>query len=338
MKPPSGIGLGRPVKRVLQGTDRIHSGSTSGGTSSNSTHRAPPSNSTHRRSSGPSLTAGSVVRSARTVIWPPPTPTQPAAHFPGSPVIGHGSPAAIRAVCRAGEGLPSSRRHCQHVPRPIRRGVPHGRISRIFAASMAFAPIVRGSALPYPAPKGRHSNDAAGFALCYGPHCRSPLTGPLTLGFDPARFQTKPPACYRASWQLPGPDFHRQATTSLRTAGSAATSRLHLPFRWAHTVCISEQLAGYRTDLCRVARTRRRRWRLLGSRFSPWPRSAPPRDLHGSFRHGGGWRCNRGGGFASSRPAGFTRSRIHRSAHQRPLAAPHATPSAPGLRGPRSMP
>jgi len=38
----------------------------------------------------------------------------------------------------------------------------------------------------------------------------------LTLGFDLARFQTKPPACYRASWQLPGPDSHRQATTSLR--------------------------------------------------------------------------------------------------------------------------
>ena len=45
-----------------------------------------------------------------------------------------------------------------------------------------------------------------------------PLTGLLTLGSDPARFQTEPPACYRASWQLPGPDFHRQATTSLRTA------------------------------------------------------------------------------------------------------------------------
>jgi hypothetical protein len=44
-----------------------------------------------------------------------------------------------------------------------------------------------------------------------------PLAGLLTLGFDPARFQTEPPACYRASWQLPGPDFHRQATTSLRT-------------------------------------------------------------------------------------------------------------------------
>jgi hypothetical protein len=33
----------------------------------------------------------------------------------------------------------------------------------------------------------------------------------------PARFQTGPPACYRASWQLPGPDFHRQATTSFRS-------------------------------------------------------------------------------------------------------------------------
>ena len=49
----------------------------------------------------------------------------------------------------------------------------------------------------------------------------------------PARFQTKPPACYRAPWRLPGPDFHRQATTSLRTR-STATSRLHLLLCWAH--------------------------------------------------------------------------------------------------------
>ena len=41
-----------------------------------------------------------------------------------------------------------------------------------------------------------------------------PLGGLPTLGFDPTRFQTGPPVCYRASWQLPGPDFHRQATTS----------------------------------------------------------------------------------------------------------------------------
>jgi hypothetical protein len=43
-----------------------------------------------------------------------------------------------------------------------------------------------------------------------------PPEGLSTLGFDPTRFQTEPPACYRASWQLPGPDSHRQATTSLR--------------------------------------------------------------------------------------------------------------------------
>jgi hypothetical protein len=42
-----------------------------------------------------------------------------------------------------------------------------------------------------------------------------PPTGLLTLGFDPTRFQTGPPACYRASWQLLGRDSHPLATTSL---------------------------------------------------------------------------------------------------------------------------
>ncbi len=42
-----------------------------------------------------------------------------------------------------------------------------------------------------------------------------PPEGLSTLGFDPTRFQIEPPACYRASWQLPGPDSHRLATTSL---------------------------------------------------------------------------------------------------------------------------
>src|SRR5512135_688563 len=63
-----------------------------------------------------------------------------------------------------------------------------------------------------------------------------PPKGLLTLGSGPARFQTTPPACYRASWQLPGPDSHRQATTSLRTTRSTTTttSRCHLLFCWAH--------------------------------------------------------------------------------------------------------
>ena len=42
-----------------------------------------------------------------------------------------------------------------------------------------------------------------------------PLTGLSTLGSDAGRFPPTPPACYRASRQLPGPDSHRQATTSL---------------------------------------------------------------------------------------------------------------------------
>jgi hypothetical protein len=51
-----------------------------------------------------------------------------------------------------------------------------------------------------------------------------PPKGPLTLGFDPARFQTEPPVCYRASWQLPGPDLHRLATTSFRSGQIMSTS------------------------------------------------------------------------------------------------------------------
>ena len=70
-----------------------------------------------------------------------------------------------------------------------------------------------------------------------------PLEGLLTLGFDPTRFQTEPPACYRASWQLPGRDSHPQATTSLCWISYAIQ---HLQ-RWAHS-----------EDLCRHERKRSR--------------------------------------------------------------------------------
>ena len=43
-----------------------------------------------------------------------------------------------------------------------------------------------------------------------------PPKGLSTLRFSTGRFPPALAACYRASWQLPGPDFHRLADTSLR--------------------------------------------------------------------------------------------------------------------------
>jgi hypothetical protein len=136
------------------------------------------------------------------------------------PVIGRHAPAAQTRRLPGRGGPP------QFPPPPSIRSAPPtpGSSSRLrFQALHRFHglhPDYGGSALPCPALTGGNGYDAAGFASCYGPHRRSPFTGLLTLGSDPARFPAEPPACYRASWQLPGPDFHRQATTSLRTRRS----------------------------------------------------------------------------------------------------------------------
>ena len=168
------------------------------------------------------ITGGYVVRPAQPVLRPPPTPTRPGGPLPE--VIGYRTPRSGSKTRRPpGRGGPP-----QFPPPPSIRSAPHtpGSPSRLrfYTASMAFTLISEGSALPAP-PEDGTSNDAAGFASCYGPHRRSPLTGLSTLGSGPARFQAKPPACYRASWQLPGPDSHRQATTSLRTRRSTMALR-----------------------------------------------------------------------------------------------------------------
>ena len=60
-----------------------------------------------------------------------------------------------------------------------------------------------------------------------------PPKGLSTLRFNAGRFPPTPAACYRASWQLPGPDSHRLADTSLRvdhlnaTTSMVITSRTH---------------------------------------------------------------------------------------------------------------
>jgi hypothetical protein len=50
-----------------------------------------------------------------------------------------------------------------------------------------------------------------------------PPKGLSTLRFDAGRFPPTPAACYRASWQLPGPDSHRLADTSLCAVTSQGT-------------------------------------------------------------------------------------------------------------------
>ena len=65
---------------------------------------------------------------------------------------------------------------------------------------------------------GRLSNDTAGFAPCYRPNRGSSIQG--FRRWAPARPVSRPdrqPCSSSTSWQLSGPDFHRQATTSLRT-------------------------------------------------------------------------------------------------------------------------
>src|SRR5215217_4405658 len=114
---------------------------------------------------------------------------------------------------RAGEGLPSSRRHPLNVPSPHTPGGSSGLQSRLYTPSMAFAVTGAARLLLFPPAGGvlttrQTSPNASDRSV-------APPTGLLTLRFDPGRFPPKPAACYRASWQLPGPDLPRLATTSL---------------------------------------------------------------------------------------------------------------------------
>ena len=78
-----------------------------------------PDNTAHRRSSGPSHHRRLCCPAAQPVLRPPPTPTRPAVHFPGSPVIGRHAPAA-RNRRPPGRGGPP-----QFPPPLSERSAPH---------------------------------------------------------------------------------------------------------------------------------------------------------------------------------------------------------------------
>ena len=136
MEPPFGIGLGRPVQRMLQGTDRIPTDSRRVDLA---VLRHSPRAFHMRTNEAAALPSPQVVLSAaQPVLRPPPTPSRPPTT--SRLLTGYRTP-LLRApqAARAGEGLPSSRRH----PRTFR--APYAGES-LAAASPGSSP------LPWPSP------------------------------------------------------------------------------------------------------------------------------------------------------------------------------------------
>ena len=141
----------------------------------------------HRRLCCPSGSSGTTAASDAVPAGRP---------LPGSsPVIGRHAPMRSRSH-RAGDGLPSSRRHLLNVPRPLRRGVPDGCLQDLHRFH-GLRPEGRGSALPFPADAGtfttrQASRDAADRSVA-----------PPTWALDAAlRHRAFPPD---AGSLLPGP-------------------------------------------------------------------------------------------------------------------------------------
>ena len=116
-----------------------------------------------------------------------------------------------------------------------------------------------------------------------------PPKGLSTLRFDAGRFPPTPAVCYRASWQLPGPDSHRLADTSLRvdylnatTSKGDITSRTHAA---GHTKLPLEERSGGADSPGRIGSGRNRR--------SPWPRPVPsdPGRAAGKTAGSPAWGC-----------------------------------------------
>ena len=175
MEPTSGIGLGRPVERMLQGTDPVLDDRQ---VDLAMIRHSPSSSPTHarERSSGPSLTGGYVVRRLDRYYG---RLRRPPGQLPTSRLLtGYRHPRSDGVTtAAAGRGGPP-----QFPPPPSERSAPStpGSSSRLHIQDLhrfhGLRPERPGSALPSP-PRGGHINDAAGFASCCGPLSRSPSQG-----------------------------------------------------------------------------------------------------------------------------------------------------------------
>ena len=131
--------------------------------------------------------------------------------LPVGPVIRTGCSRPPQAG--AGEGLPSCRAHLLPMPFPLPRRVPRRLHLQVFGAFHGLRRDFSGSALS--CPLAGLASRGCRIRLMLRPGQSLPPKGLLTLGSDAGRFPPTPPACYRASWQLPGRDSHPLATTSL---------------------------------------------------------------------------------------------------------------------------
>jgi hypothetical protein len=84
VEPSSGIGLGRPLPRRLQGTDRVEllDATITGVGLATPALTGPPATLRADDAAALPITGGGVVGPARSVLRPPPTPCRPAVPFP----------------------------------------------------------------------------------------------------------------------------------------------------------------------------------------------------------------------------------------------------------------
>ena len=166
------------------------------------------------------------------------------AHFPGSPVIGRDAPTASTGP--PGRGGPP-----QFPPPPSDRSTPH-------TPGSSSGPHSRLFTLPWPSPR-RAGLGASSItfttrqaSLDAGPVSRLPQRGARRCASTPAPPRRRQP-CYRASWQPPRPDSHRQATTSLSLDHELTSFDLQ-PVRLRHLfACGGMRLRGEQGTVPRVA-------------------------------------------------------------------------------------
>src|SRR6266498_2207218 len=236
VEPPPGIGLGRPVQRMLQGTDRIpNSRSRNGGTSRTGTHRAPPPQHhaptkqrpfPHRRLCCP---VGSIGTTAASDAHPARCPLPGVNRLLDATLQRHLAP----RVTGPGRASP--------VPAATIDAFRAPYAGESFTAALqaphrfhGLHPEIGGSDSLFPTLPGRTFNDAAGFASCYGPHPRSPQRGfRRWASTHPVSRPSRQPAT-----GPPGSYPDRTLTGRRRRAyereDQPLNTQLHLPPCWAH--------------------------------------------------------------------------------------------------------